>query len=220
MRLLLVEDDELLPTGLLEAFSKSGFEMDHLPAAEPALLALSHGIHDLAIVDLGLGEMDGLDLVRELRRRGNRIPLLILTARDGLADRVRGLNEGADDYLVKPFLFPELLARIQALIRRSLSATSSMLSVGSLTLNVATRESFLNGSLFELTGREWDILHLFVLSSPAVVPKRRIADSLGSWDREITENAVEINISRLRTKLNPTGLSIRTVRGIGYRLEF
>ena len=95
-----------------------------------------------------------------------------------------------------------------------------MLSVGSLTLNVATRESFLNGSLFELTGREWDILHLFVLSSPAVVPKRRIADSLGSWDREITENAVEINISRLRIKLNPTGLSIRTVRGIGYRLEF
>jgi DNA-binding response OmpR family regulator len=219
MRVLLIEDDELLASGLQQAFAQAGYETDHLGAAEPALQALEHGMHDLAIVDIGLPGMDGLALLRRLRQRGDRLPVLVLTARDGLDDRVQGLNDGADDYLVKPFQLPELLARMQALIRRSLSAATSRLSIGPLVLDVATREATLQGQPLALTAREWDIVHLLVLSAPGVVPKRRMADSLGRWDREITDNAVEIYVSRLRNKLQGTGLTVRTVRGIGYRLD-
>jgi len=220
MRLLLIEDDELLLCGLREAFSQAGYELDHLPAAEPALDALAHQMHDLAIVDIGLPAMDGLELVRRLRAVGNKIPVLILTARDGLADRVRGLNDGADDYLIKPFLLPELLARVQALIRRSQSAASSRMVAGPLELDVATREAQLHGQPLPLTGREWDLLLAMALAAPGVVAKRRLADSVSRWDKEITDNAIEIYVSRLRAKLVTDGILIRTVRGIGYRLDF
>jgi DNA-binding response OmpR family regulator len=219
MRILLVEDDELLSCGLQQALDRAGYEVDVLARAEPALEALAHRRHDLAIIDIGLPGMDGLALLRRLRQRGDRVPVLVLTARDGLDDRVRGLNDGADDYLVKPFQLPELLARLQALIRRSLSAASSRLALGPLVLDLATREARLREEPFALTAREWDLVHLLVLSAPGVVPKRRLADSLGRWDREITDNAVEIHVSRLRAKLQGTGVSVRTVRGIGYRLD-
>lgn len=219
MRILLVEDDDLLLSGLREAFGQAGYEMDHLGAAEPALDALAHGVHDLAIVDIGLPGIDGLELVRRLRTLGNKVPVLVLTARDGLADRVRGLNDGADDYLIKPFLLPELLARVQALIRRSQSAASSRMLAGPLSMDMATHEAQLMGEALNLTGREWDLLLLMVLAAPGVVAKRRLADSMSRWDKEITDNAIEIYVSRLRTKLVGGGLSIRTVRGIGYRLD-
>lgn len=219
MRILLVEDDDLLLSGLREAFGQAGYEMDHLGAAEPALDALAHGVHDLAIVDIGLPGIDGLELVRRLRTLGNKVPVLVLTARDGLADRVRGLNDGADDYLIKPFLLPELLARVQALIRRSQSAASSRMVAGPLSMDMATHEAQLMGEALNLTGREWDLLLLMVLAAPGVVAKRRLADSMSRWDKEITDNAIEIYVSRLRTKLVGGGLSIRTVRGIGYRLD-
>lgn len=219
MRILLVEDDDLLLSGLREAFGQAGYEMDHLGAAEPALDALAHGVHDLAIVDIGLPGIDGLELVRRLRTLGNKVPVLVLTARDGLADRVRGLNDGADDYLIKPFLLPELLARVQALIRRSQSAASSRMVAGPLSMDMATHEAQLMGEALSLTGREWDLLLLMVLAAPGVVAKRRLADSMSRWDKEITDNAIEIYVSRLRTKLVGGGLSIRTVRGIGYRLD-
>lgn len=219
MRLLLVEDDELLSAGLCEALGRGGYEMDHLGAAEPALNALSHGVHDLAIVDIGLPGMDGLSLVRQVRSAGNKVPILILTARDGLADRVSGLNDGADDYLIKPFLLPELLARVQALIRRSQSVASSCITTGALKLDIATHEALLADQPLALTGREWDLLLALMLAAPKVVAKRRLADSLSRWDKEITDNAIEIYVSRLRTKLSEGGVSIRTVRGIGYRLD-
>lgn len=219
MRILLVEDDDLLLSGLREAFGQAGYEMDHLGSAEPAVDALTHGVHDLAIVDIGLPGMDGLELVRRLRSLGNKVPVLVLTARDGLADRVRGLNDGADDYLIKPFLLPELLARVQALIRRSQSAASSRMVAGPLSMDMATHEAQLMGEVLSLTGREWDLLLLMVLAAPGVVAKRRLADSMSRWDKEITDNAIEIYVSRLRTKLGGGGLSIRTVRGIGYRLD-
>jgi DNA-binding response OmpR family regulator len=220
LRILLVEDDELLPSGLREALSRAGYSMDHLATAEPAEDALAHGMHDLAIVDIGLPGMDGIELVRRLRATGNKIPILMLTARDALDDRVRGLNQGADDYLIKPFLLPELLARLQALIRRSQSAASSRVSAGPLILDMATREASLAGQALLLTGREWDLLLQLVLAAPAVVTKRRLADSLSRWDKEITDNAVEIYVSRLRPKVECEGLTIRTVRGIGYRADF
>ena len=220
MRILLIEDDELLLSGLREAFAQAGHELDHLSAAEPALDAFAHQVHDLAIVDIGLPGMDGLELVRLVRAVGNKIPVLVLTARDGLADRVRGLNEGADDYLIKPFLLPELMARVQALIRRSQSAASSRLVAGPLALDIATHEAQLHGEPLPLTGLEWDLLLAMVLGAPGVVAKRKLADRMSRWDKEITDNAIEIYVSRLRTKLACDGLSIRTVRGIGYRLDF
>lgn len=219
MRILLVEDDELLQKALASALAEAGLALDVLCAAEPALDALMHGMHDLAIVDIGLPGMDGLSLVRRLRAGGNKVPVLMLTARDGLDDRVRGLNEGADDYLIKPFLLPELLARVQALIRRSQSAASSRVAAGPLVMDIASHEAELAGQPLGLTGREWDLLLALVLAMPKVLAKRKLADSLSRWDKEITDNAIEIYVSRVRGKLADSGVTIRTVRGIGYRLD-
>lgn len=219
MRVLVVEDDLTLSEGLTEGLTRGGFQVDHVDAAEPAEGALGHTDYDLAIVDLGLPGMDGLELIRRLRNRGVLTPILILTARDGLDDRVVGLDVGGDDYLVKPFLLPELLARARALIRRSRAAASMVLSVGPLTLDVQRHSGTLAGEALELTGREWDVLEQLALATPRVVGKQKLADSLSQWDKEITPNAVEIYVSRLRGKLAGSGVGIRTVRGIGYRLE-
>lgn len=219
MRMLIVEDDGVLAAGVQEALEREGWAADHLPAAEPAEAALSLTAYDLAIVDIGLPAMSGLELVRRVRQRGNGVPILFLTARDALEDRVTGLDVGGDDYLVKPFLLPELLARVRALIRRSRAAASSILSVGALALDNARRSATLEGRPLELTGREWDVLEQLMLAAPKVVGKQGLVDSLGQWDKELTPNAVEIYVSRLRAKLSGRGVNIRTVRGIGYRLE-
>lgn len=219
MRILLVEDDELVAAGLREALGEAGHEMDHLPSAATAPTALSHGMHDLAIFDIGLPGLDGLSLLRRVREDGLTLPVLMLTARDGLSDRVTGLNDGADDYLTKPFLLPELMARVNALLRRSKSVATSLLSVGPLTLNLATHTASLHGQALSLTGRERSLLEALMLDAPKVVAKRKLADSLSCWDKELTDNAVEIYVSRLRGKLTGSGLALRTVRGIGYRLE-
>ncbi|AYH43881.1 response regulator [Azoarcus sp. DN11] len=219
MRVLLVEDDLLVAAGIREGLEKAGFAVDHLAAAEPAESALGFTHYDLAIIDIGLPRMDGHELIRRLRRRGVQLPVLILTARDGLDDRVVGLDLGADDYMVKPFLLPELLARMRALIRRSRSAVSSELSAGQVSLDLARRVATANGAPLELTGREWEILQQLMLASPNVVVKQKLVESLSEWDKELTANAVEIYVSRLRAKLQGCGVEIRTLRGIGYRLD-
>jgi DNA-binding response OmpR family regulator len=219
MRVLVVEDDVTLAAGLVEGLEREGFQVDHLGAAEPAEGVLGHTAYDLAIVDIGLPGMDGLELIRRVRRRGVLTPILILTARDGLDDRVVGLDVGGDDYLVKPFLLPELLARVRALIRRSRAAASLVLSIGPLALDVQCHSASLGGVPLELTGREWDVLEQLAIAVPRVVAKQKLADSLSQWDKEITSNAVEIYVSRLRGKLADSGVSIRTVRGVGYRIE-
>lgn len=219
MRVLVVEDDLTLAAGLVEALEREGFRVDHLGAAEPAEGAFGLTAYDLAIVDIGLPGMDGLELIRRVRRRGTLTPILILTARDALDDRVGGLDAGGDDYLLKPFLLPELLARVRALIRRSRAAASLMLQVGELALDVQAHRATLVGEALELTGREWNVLEQLALAVPRVVAKQKLADSLSQWDKEITPNAVEIYVSRLRAKLAGSRVGIRTVRGIGYRLE-
>ena len=218
MRILLVEDDLILAAGIREALEREQWAVDHLAAAEPAEAAIGHTAYDLAIVDIGLPGMDGLELVRRLRQQGRPLPILILTARDGLQDRVAGLDLGADDYLTKPFLLPELLARLRALVRRSRASANPILAVGSLCLDQAGRSATLGGEALDLTGREWSVLEQLVLAAPRVANKARLADSLSQWDKEITPNAVEIYVSRLRAKLGERML-IRTIRGIGYRLE-
>lgn len=219
MRVLVVEDDLTLAAGLVEALEREGFQVDHLGAAEPAEGAFGLTAYDLAIVDIGLPGMDGLELIRRVRRRGTLTPILILTARDALDDRVGGLDAGGDDYLLKPFLLPELLARVRALIRRSRAAASLMLQVGELALDVQAHRATLLDEALELTGREWNVLEQLALAVPRVVAKQKLADSLSQWDKEITPNAVEIYVSRLRAKLAGSRVGIRTVRGIGYRLE-
>ena len=219
MRVLLVEDDAMLADGLRELFVGLGFALDHLPAAEPALVATELTQFDLVVLDIGLPGMDGLELVRRIRSQRNKVPILILTARDALEDRVRGLNEGADDYLVKPFAMPELIARAQALIRRSQSNAQSVITLGALVMDIGQHEARLGAESLPLTGREWNVLESLLLATPRILSKAKLADSLSQWDKEISTNAVEIYVSRLRTKLQDSGVLIRTVRGIGYRLE-
>ncbi|MCE4558213.1 response regulator [Roseateles cellulosilyticus] len=219
MRLLVVEDDALIAAGVRDALLQADYQVDLLAAGRQVAAVLADGVHDLLLLDLGLPDIDGLALVRQLREAGATLPILILTARDGLKDRVAGLHDGADDYLTKPFQLPELLARVHALLRRSRSASTSRLTIGPLQLNLATHEAQLDGQPLALTGREWHLLRLLALEAPSVVPKRKLADSLSRWDKEITDNAVEIYVSRLRAKLSTAAVQLRTVRGIGYRLE-
>lgn len=219
MRILLVEDDQLLAEGIREGVEKDGFSVDHLGAAEPAESALKLTHYDLAIIDIGLPRMDGHELIRRIRRQGIEVPVLVLTARDGLDDRIVGLDLGADDYMVKPFHLQELLARMRALIRRSRSATSSELTTGAVQLDLARHTAMVRGVPVDLPGREWEILQQLMLASPNVVAKQKLVESLSEWDNELTSNAIEIYISRLRSKLQGSGIEIRTIRGIGYRLD-
>ncbi|WP_018411477.1 response regulator [Methyloversatilis thermotolerans] len=219
MRLLLVEDDALLASGVCEGLSAQGFNVDLIDTAEAALGSLKLTHYDLAVIDIGLPRMDGLELVRRLRREGVALPVLILTARDTLEDRVDALELGADDYLIKPFHLSELVARVRALIRRSRAVASSVIVHGALTLDMGTREAMLGSAPLALTGREWATLELLLLAAPRVVAKEKILESLSAWDRELNMNAVELYVSRLRAKLEPGGVRILTVRGLGYRME-
>ncbi|OYV00512.1 MAG: DNA-binding response regulator [Burkholderiales bacterium PBB5] len=219
MRTLLVEDDLLIAQAVADSLRQAGFAVELLADAESADAVLSCTDYDLAILDIGLPGMSGLDLLRRLRRRGSPVPVLMLTARDALEDRVAGLNDGADDYLVKPFLVPELVARCHALVRRGRSAKASVMSFGRLQVDIGRREATLDGQTLALTGREWELLVQLLLSAPNVVPKDKLVDSLGRWDNELSANAVEIYVSRLRAKLAGAGVAVRTVRGLGYRLE-
>lgn len=219
MRILLVEDDKLVAVGLLEALERQGFAVDHLTAAEPAQGALARPGYDAAIVDIGLPAMDGLELIRRWRQQGLPTPVLILTARDAVEDRVTGLDLGADDYLVKPVQLPELFARLRALIRRARSAIASEITVGSICLDLASRSAAVGERQLDLTGREYEILEQLALVSPKVVAKNALTGTLGERDNELSPNAIELYVSRLRHKLAGTGVVIRTLRGIGYRLE-
>ena len=217
--MLLVEDDALLGEAVRAGLARAGMSVDAVAAAEPTDAVLRGTHYHLAILDIGLPGISGLVLLRRLRQRGQRVPVLMLTARDTVEDRVRGLNDGADDYLAKPFPMPELVARCQALIRRSRAAASALLEFGPLQLDTGRRLATLVGQPLDLTPREWAVLSQLMLTAPNVVDKARLADSLGAWDREITPNAIEIYASRLRGKLADSGVLLRTVRGLGYRLE-
>lgn len=219
MRTLLVEDDATLALGIAEGLAGHGFVVESLGAAEPADAVLACTSYDLLILDIGLPRMSGLELLQRVRRRGQALPVLMLTARDTVDDRVLGLNLGADDYLVKPFSLPELVARCQALVRRSLSAASSVVNFGPVQLDMGLQQATLDGRPLPLTRREWEVLQQLMLASPNVVSKHKLIDSLGRWDHEVTANAVEICVSRLRAKLDSPAVTVRTVRGIGYRLD-
>jgi len=218
MRILLVEDDDALAAAVTEALSRQGFSVDRLAVGGPAEAALTSTGHDLLLLDIGLPDISGFELLRRVRDRGLSVPVLMLTARDAVEDRVQGLRQGADDYLVKPFALAELIARCEALLRRTRSASSSQLGFDALRLDLGLKQARLDDTLLDLTAREWSLLMELCLAAPNVVDKARLTDSLGRWDREISANAIEIAVSRLRSKLGAGPVEIRTVRGMGYRL--
>jgi two-component system, OmpR family, response regulator len=227
MRLLLVEDDVMVASGIKLGLSDAGYAVDWVGSAERALEVTQTETFDVAVVDIGLPRMDGLALTEALRKAGHSMPVLILTARDALQDRVQGLDMGADDYMVKPFELPELLARLRALLRRSQAATSATLSFGPLELDTAQRlagirlEASAGGATvpIELGPREWTVMEYLLLQAPKPANKDKLLQALTGWDKEITPNAVEVYISRLRGKLEPHGIALRSIRGFGYRLE-
>ena len=219
MRILIVEDDPVLADGLTRSLRGSDYAVDAAIDGGEADHVLSAQSYDLVILDLGLPTLDGYEVLRRLRRRGSKTPVLILTAFDRLDDRVKGLDLGADDYLTKPFDLPELEARARALIRRGQSGGGSLLSHGALTLDMAGRRAMLNGESLELSAREIGVLEVLMLKSGRVVNKDQLAEELYGWDEEVGANAIEVYVHRLRRKLEPAGVTIRTIRGLGYLLE-
>ena len=219
MRILIAEDDPVLADGLQKSLRRNDFAVDLVHDGEHADHTLAVQNYDLVILDLGLPKIDGFEVLRRLRRRGGTAPVLILTARDAVADRVKGLDLGADDYLTKPFELPELEARVRALIRRGQTGGSSLLTHGPLTLDLAGHRATLEGVPVELSARELGVLEVLMLRSGRVVNKEQLADQLYGQGEEVGANAIEVYVHRLRKKLEPAGVVIRTIRGLGYLLE-
>jgi DNA-binding response OmpR family regulator len=218
MRILIVEDDPLVGDGVRRALSGGGFAADLVASAEAARSAIDTESFDLVIADIGLPKQDGLQLVRSLRGRGQLVPVLMLTARDGLADRVTALDLGADDYLTKPFQVPELLARCRALIRRANAVASARINFGHLELDMTRKSVTAGGKALELSQREWAILECLILNAGHIVSKNKLMSTIADWSEDLTLNAVEVYVSRVRAKLGGAAI-ISTVRGMGYRID-
>src|SRR5215471_12737313 len=219
MRILIAEDDEVLLQGISKALSQSGFTVDGVSTGYDADLALKAHSFDLAILDLGLPLLDGLDVLRNLRSQGSRLPVLILTARTGLEDRVQGLHLGADDYLTKPFDLPELEARVKALIRRSKFFADNEIAFGPLRFDVMQRSLSVNGELVELSARELCVFESLIQRSGRLVGKEELLEQMCGWQSDVSFNAIEVYVHRLRKRLEPWGVTIRAMRGLGYLLE-
>jgi DNA-binding response OmpR family regulator len=219
MRVLVAEDDSALRGVIERGLQESGYVVDAVADGNAALTYLRSYEYEVAVIDWRMPARDGLEVVREIRRRGSALPVLMLTARDSVGDRVTGLDAGADDYLVKPFDFVELLARLRALQRRSPALQSPSLAIGNLEFNPATREVRIGTDRPKLTGTELAILEILMRRSPAVVARRAIA--LHAWEEEadaLGSNTIDVHLARLRAKLAQAQVQIETIRGIGYRL--
>jgi len=219
MRLLLIEDDPVLRLGLARQLEADAYRVDQAADGADGLFQAREYPVDLAIVDLGLPKVSGLTVVQTLRAEGRSLPILILTARGSWQDKVQGLEAGADDYLVKPVEYPELAARVKALLRRSLKATSNTLSLGTLTIDFSAQQAWGNGALLELTAFEYRVLEFLVRERERVVSKQELSDYLYPHDEDRDSNVLEVLIGRLRRKLDPGGslAPIETLRGRGYR---
>jgi len=214
MRILLVEDDRMLGDGLQAGLTQAGYAVDWLRDGEAAVAALSTESFAAVVLDLGLPKRDGLSVLQWLRSRHDTTPVLILTARDQLEDKVRGLDLGADDYVLKPFDLDEIAARLRALVRRAHGRPEPLLSLGEIELNPATRSVTRAGQAVDLTPREFDLLHLLLENAERVLTRRTLEEQLYTWNDAVDSNALEVHIHHLRKKLGSA--LIRTVRGVGY----
>jgi two-component system OmpR family response regulator/two-component system response regulator QseB len=216
MRILLVEDDNLLGDALQTGLRQRAFDVDWVRDGVAAELALSTETFAAVVLDLGLPRLDGIELLRKERAKGDKIPVLILTARDAVEDRIQGLDTGADDYVVKPVDLDELAARLRALVRRSRGEAAAALQVGELRLDPAGRTVTYRGKPVELKAKEFNLLHELLLNAGRVLSREQLEERLYTWGEEIESNAVEVHVHHLRRKLAPA--LIRTVRGVGYLL--
>ncbi len=219
MRLLLAEDDSILRDGMARSLQQAGYLVETTADGREVERLLVTQEYDLVILDLGLPKQDGFDVLRKLRAHSKRTPVLIVTARDSIGDRVHGLDLGADDYLVKPFDLAEFEARVRALVRRGKGAYGNQISVGELRLDLEGRRAYLGGEALDLTARELSVLEVLVLRAGQVVSKERLAETLSGWADELGANAIEVYVHRLRKKLEYSAIQIRTIRGLGYLLE-
>ena len=219
MRLLIVEDDPILSSGLTERLRREGYVADCVPSAEAADAAMRTTDVDLVILDIGLPGVDGLTWLRRLRSRGGDNTVLVLTARDAVADRVQGLTVGADDYLAKPFAVEELLARVNALARRGRAQRSRVIEHGPLTIDLAKKRTLVSGRPLDVSQREQAIIEYLFSNAGAIVAKDKIGGAIASWDEHMSANAIEVHMSRIRAKLEPAGIRIKTIRGLGYLVE-
>jgi two-component system response regulator QseB len=214
MRVLLVEDDVMIGASLQQGLRDDGYAVDWVMDGRAAEVALADPAHQLVLLDLGLPHKDGLTLLRALRKRGSRVPVLVLTARDAIEDRVQGLDAGADDYLDKPFSLAELAARMRAVLRRDAGRADPLVRVGSLTLDPSTREVTRDGKPVTLSAREYALLEALVARPGAVLSRTQLEEKLYGWGQEVESNTVEVYIHALRRKLGQD--FIKNVRGVGY----
>ena len=219
MRILIAEDDRVLADGLLRALRSSGYAVDQVSTGTEADAALAAHAFDLLILDLGLPKLHGFDVLRKLRARGMALPVLILTAADSIEERVKGLDHGADDYMAKPFSLQELEARVRALTRRGMGATSSTIKHGPLVYDQAGRVATIDGKMVELSARELGLLEVLLQRAGRLVSKDQLVERLCEWGEEVSNNAIEVYIHRLRKKIEKGPIRIATVRGLGYCLE-
>jgi len=219
VRILIAEDDPVLADGLCRSLRASGYAVDVVSDGDAADTALTTQSFDLLILDLGLPRLSGLEVLRRLRTRQSRTPVLILTAADSVEQRVKGLDLGADDYMAKPFALTELEARARALTRRGMGGAQTLLRHGALTLDQVGRVASLNDKPLELSGREIGLLEILLSRSGRLVSKEQLVDHLCEWGEEVSNNAIEVYVHRLRKKIEPGGVRIVTVRGLGYCLE-
>jgi two-component system, OmpR family, response regulator len=219
MRILIAEDDPILADGLLLTLRHEGYAVDWVKNGREADAGLGASDFDLLILDIGLPMLSGFDVLKRLRARNSRVPVLMLTARDGVDDRVRGLDLGADDYLAKPFELAELKARVRALTRRGMSGAPTLIRHGRLSFDQVGRVADLGGERLDLSARELGLLELLLQRPGRLVHKDQLVDHLCAWGEEVSTNAIEVYVHRLRKKLEPGGVRISTVRGVGYCLE-
>src|SRR5918999_3576435 len=216
MRVLIVEDDPMIGRAVVAGLQDAGYTVDWVRDGMEAELALTHRVYDVALLDLGLPRRDGLDILKGLRRSGNQLPVVIITARDAVADRVAGLDSGADDYLVKPFDLDELLARTRAVVRRREGRARPEMTHGALSLDPVKRLVHFQGTEVELSAREFAVLAALMKEPGAVVSREKLEDAVYRWGEEVGSNSIEVHLHHLRRKLTPE--LIRNVRGVGYRI--